>query len=381
MGEGKILITGGAGFIGSKLALKLSSDGYDVTVLDNLSKQIHGQNPIKDSWTYRQIFNKKIKIIEDDVRNLDMWRSIISNYEIIYHFAAETGTGQSMYEITNYSEVNFLGTANLFQALSENQSHTIKKIIYASSRSIYGEGKYIDSTGAIHYPKNRDLNKLRSGDFNVYFNDEILKEVATDEVSKVHPSSFYGLTKQFQEDVIHGMSEHFGIIPISLRLQNVYGEGQSLNNPYTGILSIFSNLLKSNEEVKIFEDGNESRDFIHVDDVVNAFVLALKSKINNGRIYNVGTGTPIKVITVASELKRIYDSSSNIKVNGAFRKGDIRHNFADITKIKTELNFQPKIPFSEGLLRFTQWVKDNDFKKSNYINSLEEMKSKGLYEE
>ena len=382
MGKSKILITGGAGFIGSRLALNLSRNGYPITILDNLSKQIHGEKPIEDSWSYRQIYNKKgIEIIENDVRNLDVWRKLISKHNVIYHFAAETGTGQSMYQISNYSDVNIIGTSQLFQALSENQNHTVKKIIYASSRSIYGEGKYVDNKGSVFYPKHREIEKLRAGDFNLYYNEKILTQVATDENSKVHPSSFYGLTKQFQEDMIHGMSTHFGIIPISLRLQNVYGEGQSLNNPYTGILSIFSNLLRANKDIKVFEDGEESRDFIHVDDVVKAFILAKNSKIKDGRIYNVGTGIPTKVIDVANELKSLLDSNSLISINGAFRKGDIRHNYADLAKIQEELHFHPQISFSEGLIRFTNWVKGIDYKESNYLNSLNEMKENGLYEE
>jgi len=181
--------------------------------------------------------------------------------------------------------------------------------------------------------------------------------------------------------MIHGMSTHYGITPISLRLQNVYGEGQSLNNPYTGILSIFSNIFRSSKEVKIFEDGNESRDFVHVEDVVNAFVLAGKSDISEAKIYNVGTGVPTKVIDVANFLKKLLNSNSTVTINGAFRKGDIRHNYADITKIKSELNFQPTISFLEGITRFTDWVKDIDLNESKYLDSLEEMKSKGLYKE
>lgn len=383
MGKERILITGGAGFIGSKLALNLIGRNHSVTILDNLSLQIHGSNPIKTSWIYRQIIeNDNIEFINGDVRDIDRWRSLVLTHDIIYHFAAETGTGQSMYQISNYSEVNIQGTAMLFQALSENKNHSVKKIIYASSRSIYGEGKYVDSRGKLHYPDHRSLERLRNGDFDLYYKGERLLEVATDESSKIHPSSFYGLTKQFQEDMIHTMSEYFDIIPISLRLQNVYGEGQSLNNPYTGILSIFSNLLRNDQEIKIFEDGNETRDFIHVEDVVNAFILAKNSTIKEGRIYNVGTGIPTKVVDVAHELKKLYDSKSTITINGAFRKGDIRHNFADISKISSELDFIPAISFSDGLSRFTKWVKNNESQNlSGYIKSIEEMKEKGFYEE
>lgn len=378
---GKILITGGAGFIGSNLALKFANDNYEVIVFDNLSPQIHGQNPNLESATFNSILSHpKITFYKGDVRNLQSWTEVLCEAEIIYHLAAETGTGQSMYELNKYTEVNVLGTSLLFQALGNLKHHKVKKIIYASSRSIYGEGKYVRSNGDYVYPEHRDKLDLEKGIFEIHDQNEVLISCPTDELSLIHPSSFYGLTKQFQENIIHTMSKHFDIIPISLRLQNVYGEGQSLKNPYTGILSIFSNLFIKNLPVTIFEDGLESRDFIHVDDVVSAFFHMSMNGIEEN-IFNIGTGIPTTVIEVARLLKESIQSHSEILINGAFRIGDIRHNFADISKIKREIGFNPEIQFSDGIKRFCNWAIKQNLGEINFQASLEEMKAKGLYYE
>lgn len=381
MGETKILITGGAGFIGSLLAKKLAFLGNRVVVLDNLSKQIHGERPIQTSYTFKNVIHSNIEFVEGDIKNLDLLKKLVKDCNIIYHMAAETGTGQSMYEISKYSEVNIHGTSLLFQAISDTKDHKIEKIIYASSRSIYGEGKYENSEGKIFYPDHRQLEKLKKGDFGIYNEKELLKPIPTDEDSKIHPSSFYGLTKYIQEKIIHTLSKQFDIIPISLRLQNVYGEGQSLINPYTGIISIFSSLLMANDEINVFEDGFESRDFIHVEDVVEAFILMKSELVDSEKIYNVGFGKEISVLEVAETLKKLFDSKSKINISGAFRVGDIRTNFADISKITDELSYKPKIEFNEGISRFVKWVKSKEKQSISLKESLNEMKGKGLFNE
>jgi dTDP-L-rhamnose 4-epimerase len=378
----KILISGGAGFIGSRLALKCINEGHEVTVFDNLSKQIHGENPNINSNSFRSLLNiPNLNICIGDVRDLNIWKELISDCDVIYHLAAETGTGQSMYEIERYSEVNVHATSLMFQAINDIKENRIEKIIYASSRAIYGEGKYKDSNGKLFYPCSRNLEFLKNGDFKVYSDGRILEPLPTSEDSLIQPSSFYGLTKSFQESMIHLLSKNYNIVPISLRLQNVYGEGQSLHNPYTGILSIFSNMLKANKEINIFEDGKESRDFIHVDDVVQGFYLMLSDKINAERIYNLGTGVATDVLSIAEKLKKLLKSNSKIKISGAFRVGDIRHNFADMRKIEDEFNFKATINIDEGLQRFSKWVLKEEILKSNFIDSIQEMKNSGLYYE
>lgn len=374
----KILITGGSGFIGSRLALALLQKGFEITVFDNLSPQIHGNNPDKDSPLYISI-KGKVNFILGSVTNKNDWRKAILNQDVIVHLAAETGTGQSMYEIHKYIDVNVNGTALLLDLLA-NEPHDIKKVIIASSRSIYGEGKYYSSEFGIVYPKHRQSNFMDVGDFDVKFNSSSqLKVLPTDEDSKIHPSSVYGITKQNQEQMIMTVCPTLGINSVALRYQNVFGPGQSLKNPYTGILSIFSTQIKNGNGINIFEDGKETRDFVYIDDVVDATILGIEKEEANNEIFNVGTGIPTNVITVANSLIQNYGISVPIKITGNYRLGDIRHNFADLTKIKNKLGFMPKFSFKDGLKKFTDWVEIQEVHEDQYSRSIEEMKAKGLY--
>lgn len=373
-----ILITGGAGFIGSNLALKLVEKGYTVTVLDNLSSQIHGENAESTSFLFLSI-KEKVKFIKGDVTVRGDWEIAIEGQDAIVHLAAETGTGQSMYQIEKYAAVNIGGTALMLDVLT-NQAHEVKKILVASSRSIYGEGKYFSEKIGFVYPGSRSEADMSKGDFEVKIPnvEEVLKLVATDEDSKIHPSSVYGITKQNQEQMVMVVCPTIGISPVAFRYQNVYGPGQSLTNPYTGILSIFSTLIKNHKPINIFEDGKESRDFVFIDDVVDATIAGLENENANGNIFNVGTGEATDVITVAETLKRNYNSEVVVSISGNYRLGDIRHNYADISKITTLLGFKPRYSFSAGIKMFTDWVTTQEIHKSKYEQSITEMKAKGL---
>lgn len=373
-----ILITGGAGFIGSNLALKLISKGYNITVLDNLSEQIHGVDPENDSPLYQSI-KGKVNFIKGTVTAKEDWRKAIANQDVIVHYAAETGTGQSMYEIQKYVDVNINGTAIALDLLA-NEPHQVKKMVIASSRSIYGEGKYKSAELGVVYPKHRTANFMDNGDFEVKVEGSgPLALMATDEESKIHPSSVYGITKQNQEQMIMTVCPTLGIAPVGFRYQNVYGPGQSLKNPYTGILSIFSTQIKNGNGINIFEDGKETRDFVFVDDVVNATILGIEKEEANNEIFNVGTGIPTDVITVANGLIQNYGIEVQVTISGNYRLGDIRHNYADLKKIKTKLGFMPQFSFEQGLKQFTNWVDKQEVQQDNYAKSIEEMKAKGLY--
>lgn len=373
-----ILVTGGAGFIGSNLVLKLLDRGYYITVLDNLSPQIHGKNPETESSLFISI-KDKVKFIKGSVTDRENWEKALSNQDAIIHLAAETGTGQSMYQVHKYVDVNINGTALMLDVLV-NGDYKIKKVIIASSRAIYGEGKYRSKELGIVFPPHRAEEDLNKGDFEVkYPNSSDLTLVATDEESKIHPSSVYGITKQNQEQMIMTVCPTLGIAAVAFRYQNVYGPGQSLKNPYTGILSIFSTQIKNGNGINIFEDGKESRDFVYIDDVVDATILGLEKEEANNQIFNVGTGTPTDVYTVAKQLIENYRLEVPITISGNYRLGDIRHNFADITKISSMLNFVPKISFNQGLEKFTNWVNSQEIQEDYYQKSIEEMKSKGLY--
>ncbi|NKI76321.1 NAD-dependent epimerase/dehydratase family protein [Dickeya sp. CFBP 2040] len=374
----RVLITGGAGFIGSSLALELIEKGYDVTVLDNLSHQIHGED-YNESPLYKKIENK-VLFIKGNVLSKDDWTNALAGVDVVVHLAAETGTGQSMYEVERYTDVNIKGTAIFFDILA-NQKHSVKKIIVASSRAIYGEGRYFSEGFGDVYPTERKSENMAKGDFEVKcpISGNKVKLLPTHEDSLIHPSSIYGITKQVQEQMFLVMGKSLNIPAVAFRYQNVYGAGQSLTNPYTGILSIFSTRIKNNNQINIFEDGLESRDFVYVDDVVRATILGIEKDEANYQVFNVGCGEPISVLRVANELKSAYCSSVNISVSGNYRLGDIRHNYADLTKIRNVLGFEPMVSFEEGIGRFTRWVNLQEIKEDTYDYSLNEMKEKGLY--
>ena len=375
-----ILITGGAGFIGSNLSLRLVEKGYYVTVLDNLHPQIHGENAEQNSALYQSI-KDKVHFIKGDVVNKSDWYRALENQHIIVHLAAETGTGQSMYEIERYTQVNVNGTAILLDYLT-NEKHQIEKVVVASSRAVYGEGKYYSAKiNQYFYPKTRTNNDLENGIFelrNPIDTNELLQACATDENSFIQPTSIYGLTKYHQEQALMITCASLNIPCVAFRYQNVYGPGQSLSNPYTGILSIFSTRIKQHKSINIFEDGNESRDFVFIDDVINATVLGIEFNSLNNVIFNVGTGKATSVLEVAQQLIKNYGIEIPLEISGQYRKGDIRHNFADITLIKDQLGFEPKVDFETGITTFCNWVNEQTLTEDKYEFSLNEMKAKGL---
>ena len=377
----KILITGGAGFIGSNLALTLLKRGHQVTVLDNLSEQIHGKNPEKTSSLYLSI-KDKVHFIKGTVACRETLQKAIADNTVVVHLAAETGTGQSMYEIQHYTDVNIGATALLLDILT-NEKHLVKKVVVASSRAIYGEGKYYNKTkNTFVYPLQRTDEDMQKGDFEVkdpQNHSDVLELVATTEDAIIHPTSVYGITKQVQEQLVMTVCPTIGIAGVAFRYQNVYGPGQSLKNPYTGILSIFSTQIKNGNGINIFEDGKETRDFVFISDVVDATVLGIEKETANNQVFNVGTGVATDVITVATELSNNYGIQVPITISGNYRLGDIRHNYADITKARQLLGFEPKVSFKEGLKQFTDWVNTQELEEDKYQQSIDEMKAKGLY--
>lgn len=373
----KILITGGAGFIGSNLVLQLLDKGYTVTVLDNLSEQIHGNNPEQNSPLYKSI-RDKVHFNKGNVTSKTDWQKAIGENEVIVHLAAETGTGQSMYQVEEYVKTNIGGTAIMLDILA-NSKTKVQKVVIASSRAIYGEGKYLAGSTAV-YPSHRKASDMDKGNFEVTYPgiNTPLQLTSTDELSAIHPSSVYGITKQNQEQMVMVVCQSLGIEPVAFRYQNVYGPGQSLSNPYTGILSIFSTLIKNNKPINIFEDGKESRDFVYIDDVVKATIAGIEKNEANGEVFNVGSGVSTTVMEVAGALKYNYKADIPLNITGNYRLGDIRHNYADISKIEQRLGFAPSVSFAEGIKKFTDWVNSQEIQQSRYDDSIKEMKVKGL---
>ena len=308
--------------------------------------------------------------------------SIVPNQEYIIHLAAETGTGQSMYMVNKYNQTNIMGLSNLFQSiLSSRNKSKVKKIILSSSRSVYGEGKYCCPKCGIIYPNSRDKHDLLVGDFDFYCSKcgSKLTLQPTTEDSEINPSSLYAYTKYAQELMVKTMCVALGIDYTIFRFQNVYGVGQSLKNPYTGILSVFSSLMLENKPVNIFENGLESRDFINVKDISDGVIASIENERSNGETINLGFGINTSVLEIAEILKNHYKSSSEINITGDFRVGDIAHNKADITKAKQILGFVPKISLYDGLLEFCNWVEGQDIDNSKYEQSLLEMEQVGMF--
>ncbi|MCR2810246.1 MULTISPECIES: NAD-dependent epimerase/dehydratase family protein [unclassified Microbacterium] len=372
-----VLITGGAGFIGTRLARRFVEAGSTVTVLDALIPQVHGNDPATTSTLLRSL-DGVATVIRGTVTSTEDLRSAIAGATVVVHLAAETGTGQSMYEIDRYTETNVGGTAKLLDLLA-NEPHTVRRILIASSRSIYGEGAYRAPDGTIVYPSHRTDADMAAGDFDVHIPGVgPLSVIPTDENAKLHPSSVYGITKQMQESLILTVAPTIGIQPVSLRYQNVYGPGQSLKNPYTGILSIFSTLVRSGKEINIFEDGLESRDFVYIDDVVEATFRAATHPDAAGGVFNVGSGTATTVLEVVDALFAAFGARVPTRVSGNYRLGDIRHNIADTTRLREVLGYTPAVDFREGVARFVDWVLTEPIEDDSYQRSLDEMASRNL---
>jgi dTDP-L-rhamnose 4-epimerase len=372
-----ILITGGAGFIGSKLSLLLVAKGYHVRVLDNLSSQIHG-NEAESSPLFRSI-QGKVEFFRGSVTSRDDLNKVLQDMDTVIHLAAETGTGQSMHAIQHYADVNIGGTALLLDMIA-NEQIPIRKIVVASSRAIYGEGKYCCPQHGFVFPPSRAAEDLERGDFSVHCPKcgVSAQFVSTDEESPACPTSIYGITKLTQEQMVLTVGKALGISAIAFRYQNVYGPGQSLANPYTGILSIFSTRIRNGRNINIFEDGKESRDFVYLDDVVAVTAKGIEYETQLVDVFNVGSGVATDVLTIAGTLQKLLGESVPTEVSGQFRLGDIRHNVADLTKVNSVLGFETSVSIEEGLRRFAAWVKGEKIHVDQYEESIRLLQAKGL---
>lgn len=370
-----ILVTGGAGFIGTHLVRRLLNDGHSVTIIDNFLPQVHGDN--------RKLavdIAPHVRLVFGDVADSSTLKAAMNGVECVVHLAAETGTGQSMYKVGQYERANLAGTAVLFDLLVQGTGRTLDRLVVASSRAIYGEGAYQCSEHGIVYPQSRSTLEKEKGDFDPICPIclESCTSIPTPESSPFQPSSFYGLTKQVQEQMTLMFGGVLGVPTAALRYQNVYGPGQSLKNPYTGILAVFSNLVRCSQPIQIFEDGLESRDFVYIDDVVEATVASITEPLSGYHSVNVGSGQATTVLSVANKINEFYGQSSEIKITGAFREGDVRHGLADLAKAQSLLGYTPRWSFEDGLCRFLEWAAESSPSDSGYEHSLKEMKERGL---
>ncbi len=375
-----VLVTGGAGFIGSHLVPQLLAAGFAVRVLDTLSVQIHGERPVSLGWLNG---TPHLEFIRGSVTSPADLERALEGASAVVHLASETGTGQSMYEIARYTDVNVQGTALLMQHLVNARNRTVERFVLASSRSVYGEGTYVrkgeeDGQRLTPPARNAAMLKARQWEPVCPHTGQELTAVPTREDDRTAPSSIYAATKLIQEDLVRIACDSSGTGYALLRLQNVYGEGQSLNNPYTGILSVFSTRIRRGLVLPIFEDGQESRDFVHVSDVAAAFVAALASERPVNAAINAGSGVASPVIEVARALARAFGAEANIEVTGQYRLGDIRHNSADITRLKSLLGLTPRIGLDEGLRRFADWVRHQPLPEDRLAEANAELRRRDM---
>lgn len=371
----RILVTGGAGFIGSHLVDTLITEGHKVRILDNLDPQVHGEDQKIPEYV-----NKNAEFILGDVLSTSSLKKALVDIDVVYHLAAAVGVGQSMYQIYHYTRANSLGGANLLDVVI-NQKFPIKKMIVASSMSIYGEGKYLCPDCGIFFPRLRKLEQLQKEKWEMECPKchAVSNPLPTDELKPLMPTSIYAISKRDHEEMFLATGEAYRIPSVALRFFNVYGTRQALSNPYTGVCAIFASRILNNENPVIFEDGLQTRDFIHVSDIVQALKLAMEKDEANYECFNVGTGNGISVVEIANKMIKKLGRENTVKPNivGKFRAGDIRHCFADITKIKHKLGFSPIVSFENGMDDLIDWAKEQT-PADNFEAAFSELKSKGL---
>ncbi|MFH0795608.1 MAG: SDR family NAD(P)-dependent oxidoreductase [Candidatus Omnitrophota bacterium] len=367
----KVLVTGGAGFIGSHLVDLLVKEGFTVRILDNLESQVHqGRKP--------DYLNRKAEFFRGDVRNRGQLQKSIKGCEAIFHLAARVGVGQSQYQIKRYVETNIGGTANLFDILA-NEKHQVTKVIVAASMSGYGEGVYRCRRCGPIKPDLRPEKQLAGKKWEPTCPKckVPLKPLPTPESTPLKSNSIYALTKKVQEEMSLIFGHTYRIPTVVLRFFNVYGPRQSLSNPYTGVAAIFLSRLKNDQPPIIYEDGGQTRDFVFVSDVCQALSRCLKKEAANYEIFNVGSGCPLKIADIARTLAHSLNKRIEPQITGKFRKGDVRHCFADIGKIKEKVGWRPEVRFEEGIKNLISWAMDTPA-EDKFLQAQAELVQKGL---
>lgn len=372
--EKKILVTGGAGFIGSHLVDRLVKQGYKVVIYDNLEPQVHEGGKVP------AYLNKDAEFIKADVRDYDQLKKVMKRVDIISHQASLVGVGQSMYDIRRYIDINIRGTATLLDVIV-NEKLSIEKLIIASSMSVYGEGEcFCSNCNKTIYPSLRDEMQLEKKEWETKCPEckTVLKPKGTTESKPLDTNSIYALSKKCQEEMFLMIGKTYNIPTVALRYFNVYGSRQSLSNPYTGVCAIFSSRVKNNNPPLIYEDGNQTRDFVHVSDIAIANQLAIEKQEANGQVFNVGTGRAVSINEIACAIIRLYGKKNLTPIIlNKFRAGDIRHCYADISKIEQTLGFKPRVDFDEGMEELIEWGEEQKA-VDRFEKASQEMINKGL---
>jgi dTDP-L-rhamnose 4-epimerase len=367
----KVLVTGGAGFIGSHLANLLVEQGYRVRIFDKLSDQVHGADS-----KFPEHLHADIECVVGNVLDRDALRSALRGVDAVYHLAAAVGVGQSMYQIAEYTAVNNLGTATLLECLAEQP---VQRLVVASSMSVYCEGLYRLGDQLIA-PLGRSRAQLLQGEWELREQGQVLTPVATSEDKALIPTSVYALSKYDQEKLCLIFGEAYGIPTVALRFFNAYGPYQALSNPYTGVLAIFAARCLNGNAPLIFEDGLQQRDFVNVKDVAQACLLALTTDAI-GEVFNIGSGQPYTIADIATTMIDAIGATLEPEITGKFRVGDIRHCFADISKAQRLLGYRPRVALQDGMTELAQWLAEDGTRNTaqdNFMHASKELASRGL---
>jgi dTDP-L-rhamnose 4-epimerase len=348
----KVLITGGAGFVGSHLADALLARGHEVRIFDSLSAQVHNGMP--------DYLTRDAEFMRGDMRDLDRVGEALRGVDVVFHLAAAVGVGQSMYEIAHYMGSNTQGTANLLQALLETKCR-VEKLVVASSMSIYGEGRYVCEQCGPMAPPPRDNEQLRQKRWEALCPEcgAALKPVPTDESKPLQCTSVYALSKKDQEEICLLFGRTYAVPVVALRYFNIYGTRQALSNPYTGVMAIFASRLLNGRLPLVFEDGRQMRDFVSVHDITKANLLAMERPQADGMALNVGSGAPISISDVALKLAHSLGREGDFRaeITYKYRAGDIRHCFADIGASRQVLTYEPSVRFEDGMRELVGWLR------------------------
>jgi dTDP-L-rhamnose 4-epimerase len=366
-----VLITGGAGFIGSHVADELLSHGYRVRALDTLASQVHGERPRRPSY-----LDPEVELMQGDVCDPAMVRKALEGVDAVYHFASAVGVGQSMYQVAHYTRANNLGTAVLLEALIDRP---VAQLLVASSMSVYGEGLYRTREGEVRVVGERSFDQLRRGDWELHDAEgHVLSPAPTPEDKPPALASVYALSKFDQERMCLMIGRAFGFKTVGLRFFNAYGPRQALSNPYTGVLAIFASRLLNDSPPLIFEDGQQQRDFVSVYDIARACRLALETPAAAGEVFNVGSGKPSSVVEIARRLAEVVGKEhAHPEVTGKYRVGDIRHCYADIRRAREVLGYEPQVDLQEGLSELAAWL-EGQAAVDHVVRARDELTARGL---
>lgn len=369
----RVLVTGGAGFVGSHLVDALLARGDSVRVFDNLDPQVHGPERRPPEW-----LNRDAEFILGDMRDAEAVARALEGVDVVFHLAAAVGVGQSMYQIADYTATNTLGTAYLLQTLVDRRQ-SLERLVVASSMSIYGEGLYRRPDGQSPRTRRRTVEQLYHHDWELRDPDGTpLIPQATPEEKELDPTSIYALNKADQERMVLQVGAAYDIPSVALRFFNIFGPRQALSNPYTGVVAIFSARLLNGNPPLIFEDGEQSRDFVSVHDIVRALLLAAERESAIGEAFNVGSGTAVSVNQVARTLADVLGRDLEPEVTGRYRVGDIRHCFADIRKARQVLGYEPRISLADGMAELVEWLQEQERPRDAVGRHAEELAARGL---